>query len=258
MKTVKLGLALIAFLIMAPAQAQTADEIISTYFENIGGADKLKALKGMKITASLNQSGMVLPLEIIRLSDGRTATSFSVQGQKYNQETYDGESLWGHNMMTQKAEKSDAETTANFKLGTNDFPDEFINYKEKGYTAELLGKETIDGTEAFQIKLTKEPVTVDGKEEESVSYYFFDAENFVPVAMRSEIKSGPGKGMTQETTFSDYQEIDGLYFAYSMNVGVQGQPTKVPITVESIELNPEVDDAVFAFPDVMSGEEKKE
>ena len=49
------------------------------------------------------------------------------------------------------------------KLESKDFPDAFFNYKEKGYTIELLGKEDLEGTETFKIKLTKTPMTVDGE-----------------------------------------------------------------------------------------------
>lgn len=255
MKTLKLGIALFAMAIAVSAQGQTADEILNSYFENTGGVDKWKAIEGVKMTAKVNQQGMEIPLEIIQLKDGRQMTVINFQGKELKQGVFDGETLWSHNFMTQKAEKSDAESTANFKLNTNDFPDSFIDYKEKGYTVELLGKETIDGTETFKIKLVKEPVTIDGNQEDDISFYFFDTENFVPIAMQSEVKAGPGKGMTQEVTFSDYQEVEGVYFPFAMTQGVKGQPG-APITMESIELNPTVDDAAFAFPDEMEGDKK--
>jgi outer membrane lipoprotein-sorting protein len=149
--------------------------------------------------------------------------------------------------MTMQPEKSDAETTANLKLNTNDFPDSFLDYKDKGYTVELLGKETIEGTETYKIKLVKEPLTIDGESKEDISFYYFDTENYVPIAVESEVHMGPMKGQTQLITFSDYQEVDGLYFPFSMSQGVKGSASQ-PITMESIELNPTVDDTAFAFP----------
>ncbi|MCB0372410.1 MAG: outer membrane lipoprotein-sorting protein [Muricauda sp.] len=247
MKTLKITIALIVFALALPVQAQTADEILGNYFENTGGLDAWKSLKGMKMTAKVNQGGMEIPLEIYNLKDGRQMTKITFQGKEIKQGVFDGETLWSHNFMTMKAEKSDAEQTANFKLNTNDFPDAFIGYKEKGYTVELLGKETIDGAETFKIKLVKEPVTVDGNQQDDISYYFFDVDNFVPIAVQSEIKSGPAKGQISEITMSDYQEVDGMYFPFSMTQGLkdgQGQP----ITIVSIELNPTIDDAEFAFP----------
>jgi len=212
MKKLRLGIFAIAMVLALPLQAQTADEIIANYFENTGGMDAWKAMTGMKMTAKVNQGGMEIPLEIYQLADGRQMTVINFQGKELKQGVFDGESLWSTNFMTMKAEKSDAEQTANFKLNANDFPDSFMDYKEKGYTVELMGKETIDGAETFKIKLVKEPITVDGNKEDDISYYFFDTENFVPIAVQSEIKSGPAKGQISETTMSDYQEVDGIYF----------------------------------------------
>ncbi|MBL4904923.1 MAG: outer membrane lipoprotein-sorting protein [Flavobacteriaceae bacterium] len=175
-------------------------------------------------------------------------TKINFQGKVIMQGVFDGETLWSHNFMTMTAEKSDAETTANLKLDANDFPDAFLDYKKKGYKVELLGKETIDGAETFKIKLTKEPVTIDGKLEENVSFYYFDVDNFVPIAIHSEIRSGQGKGMISEVTMSDYQEVDGLYFPFSMTQGIKGQPGGQPITISKIVLNPKIDDNAFKFP----------
>lgn len=243
----KITLLLLVIMASLGVQAQTADEILETYFENIGGLETLKQVKGIKMSAKLNQQGMEIPLEIFQFADGKQMTIINFQGKEIKQGVFDGETLWGHNMMTMKAEKSDAETTENMKLNMNDFPDAFIDYKSKGYTLELLGKETIDGAETFKLKLTKEPVTVDGNKEDDVSFYFFDTENFVPIAIQQEIKSGQGKGMISEITMSDYQEVEGIYFPFSMTQGVKGQPG-APITITAIELNPEVDASVFAFP----------
>ena len=248
MRNFKLVLVALIVSISTQINAQTADEILANYYENIGGLENLKKIKGLKMTAKLNQGGMEIPLEIYQLKGGKQMVVINFQGKEIKQDVFDGEIFWSHNFMTQKAEKKDAETTANFKLNNNDFPDSFIDYKQKGYTVELLGKEDIEGTETFKIKLTKEPITVDGKQEDDVSFYFFDTENFVPIAMQSEIKSGPGKGMISEVTFSDYQEVDGLYFPFSMTQGVKGQPG-APITISTIEINPTVDDAAFKFPE---------
>ncbi|MEL6916518.1 MAG: outer membrane lipoprotein-sorting protein [Bacteroidota bacterium] len=258
MKTLKLCIALFTMALTMPLQAQTTvDEILDAYFENIGGLEKLKSMEGMKMTAKVNQGGLEIPLEIVQMKDGRQMTLINFQGKEIKQGVFDGETLWSHNFLTMKAEKSDAEATENFKLNTNDFPDSFVDYKEKGYTAELLGKETIDGAETFKIKLIKEPVTIDGKQEEDVTFYYFDTENFVPIALQSEIKSGQGKGMTQEITMSDYQEVDGLYFPFAMTQGVKGQPGN-PLTIEKIELNPTVEESAFAFPEEVETETEKE
>ena len=147
-----------------------------------------------------------------------------------------------------KGEKSDAEATENFKLDIGEFPDPFLTYKERGLKVELLGKETVDGSETFKLKLTKKQIKVDGKLTDNVVFYYFDVENFVPLMSETEISSGPMKGMIGQNKFSDYQEVNGLMMPFSMAQGVKGQPGGAPLTISGIELNPKVDAVIFAFP----------
>ncbi|MEO1651937.1 MAG: outer membrane lipoprotein-sorting protein [Bacteroidota bacterium] len=230
------------------ATAQTADEIIANYFENTGGKENWEKLEGVMMQAKVNQNGLEIPIDLVNLKDGRQFTHVKFQGMSIKQGVFDGTNLWSTNFQSMKAEKSDAESTANFKLNTNDFPDPFLNYKEKGYTVELMGKETIDGAETFKVKLTKEPITIDGEKVDDVTFYFFDTENFVPIAQESEVKRGQNKGQIQLITMSDYQEVDGLYFPFSMTQGAKGGQS-APIVIEKIILNPEVKDEEFAFPE---------
>ncbi len=248
MKTLKLlAIALIVSFTLT-VNAQSADEIITNYFENTGGIENWEKLTGIKMSAKINQGGMEIPIDIIQLKGGNQMTVINFQGKEIKQGVFDGETLWATNFMTQKAEKSDQEATDNMMLSKNDFPDSFLNYKEKNYTVELLGKETIDGTETFKIKLIKEPIMVDGKEEEDVSFYFFDTENFVPIVVQSEIRTGQMKGQISESKLSDYQEVDGLYFPFSLTQGIKGQAGQ-GITIDKIEVNPEVDAKEFEFPE---------
>ena len=256
MKTIKL--LLVAFLATAftQVQAQTVDEIIANYYENTGGLENWEKLEGIKMSAKVSQGGMEIPLEIVQLKNGKQMTSINFQGIEMKQGVFDGEVLWSTNFQTQKAEKSDKETTDNMKIQAMDFPDPFMNYKEKGYTIELLGKEDLDGTETFKIKITKKPLIVEGEEVENSSIYFVDTENFVPIVVHTEVRMGPGKGMVSEAKMSDYQEVDGLYFPFSLTQGIKGQGGQ-GITIDKIELNPTVDAAEFKFPEEKTTEVKK-
>src|SRR5579859_834284 len=220
------------------AQAQTVDEIIAKYFENTGGIDKWKAVQGVKITGKLNQQGVELPITIVQLKDGRQYQSIIFQGKDIRQQVYDGNTLWSHNFMNMKAEKSDAEATDNFKQDLGEFPDPFLNYKERGLKVELLGKETVEGTETFKIKLTKKPIKVDGKPADNIVFYYFDTENFVPLMSETELKSGPAKGMVLQNKMSDYQDVNGIMFPFSLAQSVKGQGNQPPITISKVELNP--------------------
>ena len=241
-------LVLVTLICSYTINAQTVDEIIDNYFENTGGVENWEKIEGVKMNAKVNQGGMEIPIEIVQLKSGKMMTTINFQGQSIKQGVFDGEVLWSTNFMTQKAEKSDEESTNMVKNEMNQFPDPFLNYKEKGFTAELVGTETVDGSETFKIKLTTTPNIIEGKEVPSIAYYFFDNENFVPIQVQEEIKVGPGNGMVSEIKLSDYQEAGGIYMPFSMTQGVKGQPG-APINMDKIEINPTIDDSEFAFPE---------
>jgi outer membrane lipoprotein-sorting protein len=252
MKILKTLFILLLMASVVPASAQTADEIISNYLENTGGAESWSSIEGIKYVGTANAQGMSIPIEYYQTKDGRQLLKINLQGQEMTQFSFDGEKMWTTNFMTMLPEEADAEATHNMKNQAMDFPDPFVNYKEKGYTVELLGDETMEGTETFKIKLTRKPMLVDGAEEPNVTFYYFEKENFVPIATEAEVKQGPMKGQMVKDTLSDYQEVEGLYFPFAITMG-GGQP----VTMTEIVINPEIDEAMFAMPEVEETEDKK-
>jgi hypothetical protein len=243
MKTAKLFFITFLFTVVSTSTfAQNADEIINKYITTIGGAEKLKSLKGIKMEMTTNGGGMEIPVELVQLAGGKMYVKINLQGKEITQMASDGKTIWNTSFMTMKAEKADAETTANALLSNDDFPDAMLDYKSKGYAAEFVGKETKEGTECFKVKFTKKPITVDGVKTDDISYYFFDTENNLAIATETEVKQGPAKGQKSLSTMSDYQEVDGLFFAFALNMG--GQDMKI----KKITLNPVIADAAFIMP----------
>jgi len=230
------------------SNAQNAEEIIETYIENIGGQDAWGKINSMTVTGIGRQQGVDYPFVATFMKDGRTHIDVNIQGASFIIEAFDGETSWTMNFQTQQPEASDTESSINYKNDAKDnVPSAFYNYKAKGYTAELVGTEAFEGTECYKIKLIKTPVLVDGKEEENIDIYYFDTENNVPIAMESIIKSGQAKGATAQSLFSDYQEVDGLYIAFSQIDKFNGQ-VGLTMTYKGISFNTEVDDAIFKMP----------
>lgn len=252
MKTIKLSVLALCLMLFTVNHAQTAEEIVSNYIENIGGIDAWSKMNTMKATGIGRQQGVDYPFVATYKKDGKTLVNIDLQGQQFTVEAFDGATEWSMNFQTQKAEAADSESSLNYKNEAKDnFPDAFMNYKDKGYKVELVGEEEFDGTQCFKIKLTKKPVLVDGQEENNIEFYFFDKDNFIPIAMESVISSGQAKGMTAQTLFSDYQEVDGLYMPYSVISKFNGQ-VGLEMIIKTVEFNIEVDDAIFKMPDDIS------
>jgi len=233
---------IISFTVITISNAQTADEIINNYFETIGGLEKLENIESLKMTGKITAQGMVIPLETVQTKDGKMYVEIDLQGSKVKQLVSNGDAVYSMNMMTQKMEQMPEDASNTMIKEFKDFPNAFINYKEKGYEVELIGKETKEGTECYKIKLTKDPITIDGETVPNITFYYFDTENFVPIMTESEIPTGPAKGQKMEVPLSDYQEVDGVYFPFT--TVMQG----MPMTYTSIEINPEVDASEFSVP----------
>ena len=198
------------------AYSQTADEIVANYLENIGGAENWKKVTSQKMQASVNVQGMKLPVVMVSFANGKSYSSFTLQGKTMVQQVFDGEKGYEMNFMTQKMEEIDAESVENLKRNKDDFPLPFLDYKEKGYTVEKLEDETVEGVDCFKIKFISGKKLNEGKEIDDVTYYYFDKENFIPIVVETTISMGPMAGKTAQTVFSDYDEVDGLYFPFSI------------------------------------------
>lgn len=248
MQKIRKALSLFTFILFSLiANAQTVDEVIGKYLNQIGGAEKWKAVKSNKITGKVKVQGMELALVGLQKAPNSQKMTVNLQGKEFVFVSFDGGTAWSTAFTTMKAEKMDAEASANM-ADESQFLDPFIDYAQRGYKASLEGSETVEGTDCHKIKLTRKPIKVDGKDEENVFYYFFDKENNVPIMSRSVSKTGQAKGATVETLISDYQEVNGLIMPFSIIQKVNGQ-VAMEMKFEKIEMDFPIDNKEFAFPE---------
>jgi hypothetical protein len=123
--------------------------------------------------------------------------------------------------------------------GQADLEGPLADYQAKGLEVELLGRETVDGKEAFKIQVTRK----DG----NVEHYYLDARSYLPVKV--EVKRAAGGGEVEgETRIGGYRPAGGILWPHVIENGARGRPEKQKITVEAIEVNPVIDDARFRMP----------
>jgi hypothetical protein len=227
--------------------AQTADEIIANYFRNTGGIENWRSLEGISIKSTVNDNGMEIPSSRITLKDGRLLIKFKIQDKEIVQVAFDGKEAWGDNFITMEAEKEASSITNNLILAAQDFPHPLLNYKKNGYTVELLGKELNQEKEYFKIKLKKKKHFVEDQEVDNIKYYYFDTETYKIKIVESEIQSGKLKGKFSRDVYDDYKKVGIIYYPHSVSRGIDGLKT-TDIKIESVELNPKVDDSIFQYP----------
>lgn len=228
----------IACLGFVPASAQSVDNILAGYFEATGGMDNWKNLKSLKSTAKMMQGGMEFPAVMMMKSPDKFRMDIEVQGLKIVQ-AYDGKDAWTINPMMQITEPKKLTEEEGKALTGKTIESDFLDYKTKGHTIEVMEGEEVDGLACNQLKLTKK----DG----GVEYHFFDKETSIPVMIRVIAEDGPMKGQPIETFMGDYDSVGDFFMPFSITTKVQGQ-TMMQIVYENYEVNGAIDDAVFAMP----------
>jgi outer membrane lipoprotein-sorting protein len=224
---------------------QSIDEIINKYFESIGGIEKIKVLKTLKMIGTFPTPQGDFTFEMNRKAPDKMMISLDVMGMKLIPQAYDGVHAWTINPFTEnKNAQLLPEDQAKALRSEAIFEDPFLNYKQKGHELTLEGSADLDGTSCYQVKL----IMNKGKEgEEATSTYFIDKESYLSVMVRQNkgVQSG---GQDTEIYFSDYQDIEnGMIMPFNFDTKINGQSIQT-IKFTSIVANVDIPDNVFAFP----------
>jgi outer membrane lipoprotein-sorting protein len=233
-------------LLVLPMHAQddlTLDQIVQKHIEAMGGAAKLKAIHTVKTsgTASLMGGQMEAPVTVLMKRPSSMRVEMSMQGQSFVQ-AFDGATQWSINpfMGSPDPTKASDEDSATAREDSEDFIEgALFDYKGKGYTAELVGKEDLEGSPAYKVKITKKSG--------NVSYEFLDAKTFLAVKSIGKRKQA-GQEMEVESMTGNYKAVSGVMMPFSIQQKAGGQSV-FSIAVEKHEVNVPLDDAQFHMPE---------
>ena len=222
------------------ASAQTVDDIIKKNIEAHGGLQKIKAIKSVKVTGKVLPSniGQDIPIVIQQKRPNFVREDFTFQG-KTQTRAYDGTTGW---KIDPFQGSSEPEKVAGEELKDiqeqSDMDGSMVDYKEKGNTVELIGKEDLEGTPVYKIKLTLK--------NGDVRYIYIDAENYLELKTTSK-RQTPGGEVELDNYMSNYKPVNGVLIAHSIENKVKGQ-TVSQITFDKVEMDVPIDDSIFKMP----------
>ena len=218
---------------------QTLDEILTKNYQARGGLDKLKAITALKMSGNIviPAQGIEMPMVMWQKNSNKMRIE-STFHEKVIVQAYDGQKAWLiMPFMVPDTREMSQEQSKEFK-DQADSENPLLVYKEKGYKLELLGKEDLEGTSVFKLKLTKG----DGRE---INFYL-DATSGIELKSTMVLKSGTSETIN-EIIFGDYKPVDGLLMPFHIENKTNGK-TQAQLTVATIEINPVIDDAIFVMP----------
>ena len=221
----------------AAAHAQTVDEIVAKNLQAKGG-EKWKSVNSVKTTGKVSMQGMDLPLTIYAKRPNYMLQEIVLQDKRLVQ-AFDGTIGWLINPMmgTDAPQELPKEITELMK--NTDFEGALINYKAKGHSIELVGKEKIDTTEVYHLKVTMK--------NGHVQHYYLDANSGIELKTSAEVDFGGGRKQTVETEMSNFQQVSGVMIPHSVKQTIDGKPM-VQMTFDKVEFNAPMEDAIFRMP----------
>ena len=220
--------------------AQTADEVIDKHIAAMGGKDKFANLKTMKLVCNVEIApGMKAPITMYFVNNKSMRMEVEVQGMQILS-AVDGDSGWSINPMSGKKDpermNSDQIKQSKHQM---DLAGALYNYKEKGSTVEFLGKEDMEGTEVYNLKVTKKNV--------DILYDYIDASTYLLLKETTTYKFND-KEISSDVLYSDYRMVDGIMFPFAMENRETGAAQGQPLNVDKLEVNPVIDNSIFKMP----------
>ncbi len=231
----------------AVAPAPTTDEILARYVKAIGGHDKLKSVRSMRMHGTMTAAGGFSATYLVELKrPSSIRTEFEFSNKTTAVQVSDGKQGWilvpkpGQPIATSvpmtEQQMQDLQQTA-------DIDGPLVDSKSKGYTVELVGKEPVGNTQAWNLKLTDKSGVVRN--------FFLDPQTYFPIKQVIH-KTVDGKEVESEMRLSDYREVSGLRYPYLLeSAGKAGQGGQ-RLALDKIEVNPTIEASRFAMPAVTS------
>ena len=200
----------------------TAEAVLNKYIQAIGGKQVVDNVKSILLNASAEIQGQKLDLEVKTTSNGKSLTVVSMGGNAISKQVFDGTKGFAV-MQGQKVEFTE-EQIADVKPESTTFPELTVE------DAKVMGIEAVDGKDAYAIALN----------DKTTAYY--DVETGLKVKSVKTVSQGP-QTMEVPTGYSNYKEVDGIKFPFTMTQSFG--PQSFEFTVNEIQLNKGVEERDF-------------
>ena len=207
---------------MAVDAGVTAESVINKYIAAIGGRKALEAVKSVKIEANAEMQGMQLGLEVKNTTKNQSSLVVSMGGNPMQKVIFDGEK----GFMSGQGQKMDYTEQQNAAAKKQAVPFPELTAKD----AKLVRMEDVDGKSAYVISL--------GEDKEA----FYDKESGLKV---KEITTQEMNGQKIPTTilYSDYQEVNGIKFPFTLEQSAG--PQELTFKISKVSINEGVSDSDF-------------
>lgn len=232
----RLSVLLFAVLVYFPASAQntpTVEEVVAKNIQARGGMTKFAAIKTIRATYTTEEDGKPVRLVELRKRPDKLRREI-VFGGNTIVFVYDGNSAWQSDSRGKGPTQTPPDLARELKVEA-DIDGYLVNYKEKGSTIELVGKEKLTGVDVYKLKITLK----DGQ----VRNLYLNGRSFLE-AKETGFWEQAGKRVDYVTVYKNYRPVQGVLFPFLVEQK-SGDEENQSTYLRKIELNVPIADSVF-------------
>lgn len=236
MKTYRLlVLFIVSVFISADLSAQTVDDVLKDYIAAIGGQKNLNKINSLQMKAKIVSDMFQADATTTLLNGKGYKVNMDIMGMQV-ETCYTEEGGWSSDPMSGSiVEIPDDQFKIN--KGALYVSGPYANFKDLGLSAELVGQANVNGVNAYQIRFT-----VDGTD--TSADHFFDPDTHLLIRTTAMVDA-QGSLIKAVTDYKDYKEVEGgIKIAHVQEIDYGGMMSMTN-TIASVEVNPEVDPAIF-------------
>ncbi len=226
------------FILSGTLRAQNADEILAGYASFAGGTAAWSQVQTIVTKGTYNYGGIEFPFTTYSKAPNLYKFIVPFNG-KYFEQAFDGKTGWKIDAFNNETSKTILTGKAARALANEadvELESPLLNYRKKGNTALLLGKDTVAGTLCYNVQLTRKDGTTE--------IWSFDVATFAPVRKQAPAKNTELDSAMLDTYFSDYRKVGKIQVPYQVASKINGQ-TILSISLSEVQLNQPVANSAF-------------
>ena len=227
----------------SPAAKISAAEIVDRNVSARGGLEAWRSVQTMSFSGKMEAGGkqnVLLPFVLDMKRPHKTRVEIEFANDKAVQ-VFDGTKGWKLRPFLNRRDVepyTPEETKAASMESELDGP--LIDSATKGTRVDLEGVEKVEGRDAYKLKLTMK----DGQ----MRHVWVDTQTFLEVKVEGVPRRIDGKMRPVEIYYRDYKNVNGLMVPYVLETTVPGVKQSHKMTIESVLVNPKLDDSLFTTP----------
>jgi hypothetical protein len=210
-------------------EGMNAEKVIKKYIDALGGRANLKKVKEVHQVSSMSMQGRQIDIEVYRKAPDKYANITKMNGMVMSKQVFDGEK--GRMIVQGQEQQMQGEMLKEMKFEAK--MHKYLKYDELGIKTELVAMDKVNGNDVYKVKITMP----NGK----VRYDFYDTESGLKLQSKSKTQTQMGE-MDMIRTFSDYKEVEGVKFPFTINISGMRNMT---LKVKKIKVNQGIENSVF-------------